>query len=223
MLIGRSQRLNFSIQSVPNRLSVFFSTYAMSFFVIPFKVTVRTTSPKMFILSPVTERAVFFVLSKDGLFRRRHVCKFIIERSEPESSRNFIVLLKISTVMYLRKFPSLLSPDFVLFHFWVSLIFWHTNNVLLRVQLYHSFYRLTSFSLDKTSSSVGHHRYNMVLVVDFFVYSYFVCRKYLFAQFYFSPSVENSVSVCSWYFYMSNSRFLNSFRVTFNGNPQLIF
>ena len=54
MLIGQSQRLNFSIQSVPNRLSVFFSTYTMSFFVILFKVTLRTTSPKMIILSPVT-------------------------------------------------------------------------------------------------------------------------------------------------------------------------
>ena len=83
----------------------------MGFFVIPFKVTVRTTSPKMFIVSPVTERVVFFVLSKAGLFRRHHVCKFIIEISEPESSWNFTVLLKILTVKYLRKFPSLLSPD----------------------------------------------------------------------------------------------------------------
>ena len=46
VLIGQSQRLNFSIQSVPNRLSVSFSTYAKSFFVIPFTVTVRTISPK---------------------------------------------------------------------------------------------------------------------------------------------------------------------------------
>ena len=91
VLIEQSQRLNFSIQSVPNRLSVFFSTYAMNFFVIPFKVTVRTTSPKKFIQSPVTERAVFFVLSKAGLFRRCHVCKFIIERLGPESSWNFTV------------------------------------------------------------------------------------------------------------------------------------
>ena len=95
VLIGQSQRLNFSIQSVPNRL-VFFSTYATRFFIIPFKVTVRTTSHKMFIPSPVSERAVFFVLSKAGLFRRRHVCKFIIERSEPESSWNFTGLLKIN-------------------------------------------------------------------------------------------------------------------------------
>ena len=80
VLIGQTQRLNFSIQSVPNRLPVFFSTYTLSFLIIPFKVTLRTTSPKMFILSPVTERAVFFVLGKDGLFRSRHVCKFIIER-----------------------------------------------------------------------------------------------------------------------------------------------
>ena len=87
VIIGQSQRLNFSIQSVPNRLSVFFfSSYALNFFVIPFKVTLRITSPKMFILSPVTERVVFFVLSKDGLFRRHHVCKFIIERSEHKSS-----------------------------------------------------------------------------------------------------------------------------------------
>ena len=169
----------------------------MSLLVIPFKVTVRTTSPKIFILSPVTERAVFFVLSKAGLFRRRHVCKFIIERSEPESSWNFTVWLKVLTVSYLRKSPFLLSPDCVLFYFWVYSIFWHTINVLFRGQLYHSFYWLTSFSLDKTSSSVGHYRYNMVLVVDFFVYSYFVCREYLVAQFYFSLSVGNSVSVCS--------------------------
>ena len=45
VLIGQSQRLNFSLQSVPNRLSVFFRTYAISFFIMPFKVTVRTTSP----------------------------------------------------------------------------------------------------------------------------------------------------------------------------------
>ena len=75
----------------------------------------RTTSPKMFIISPVTERAVFFILCKAGLFRRRHVCKFIIERSEPESSWKFTVLLKILTVTYLRKFLSLLSPDCVCF------------------------------------------------------------------------------------------------------------
>ena len=100
LLIGLSQRLNFSIQSVPNRLSVFFSTYAMSFFVIPFKVSVRTTSPKMFIRSPVTECAVFFVLSKAGWFRRHRVCKFITDRS----SWNFTALLKILTVTYLHKF-----------------------------------------------------------------------------------------------------------------------
>ena len=83
----------------------------MSFFVISFKVTVITISPKMFILSSVTELAVFFVLSKADLFGRRHACTFIIERSETESSWNFTVLLKILTVTYLRKFPSLLSPD----------------------------------------------------------------------------------------------------------------
>ena len=65
----------------------------------------------MFILLPLTEHAVFFVLSKAGLFRRRHVCKFIIERSESELSWNFMVLFKILTVTYLRKFLSLLSPD----------------------------------------------------------------------------------------------------------------
>ena len=92
VLKGQCQRLNFSIQSVPNRLSVFFSTYALSFFVIPFKVTLRTTSLKMFILSPVRERAVFFVYCKAGLFRRRHVYKFIIERSESESSWNFCLV-----------------------------------------------------------------------------------------------------------------------------------
>ena len=113
VLIGHFLRLNFSIQSVPNRLSVFFSTYPMSFFVISFKVTVRTISPKMFMLSPVTECAVFFVLSKAGLFRCRHICKFIIERLEPGSSWNFTVLLKILTVTYLCKFPSLLWPDCV--------------------------------------------------------------------------------------------------------------
>ena len=112
MLIGLSQRLNFSIQSVQNRLSVFFfCTYAMSFFVIQFKVTVRTTSPKMFILSPVTEYAVCFILSKAGSFRRRHVRKFIIKRSGPESSWNFTILLKNLIVTYLRKFPSLLSSE----------------------------------------------------------------------------------------------------------------
>ena len=61
---------------------MFFSTYVMIFLEIPFKIAVRTTLP-MFLLLPVTKRAVFFVLSKAGLFRRRHVFKSIIERSEP--------------------------------------------------------------------------------------------------------------------------------------------
>ena len=175
----------------------------------------------MFILSPVTKRALFSVLSKAGLFRRRYECKFIIERSEPESIWNLTFLLEILTVTYLSKYPSLLSPVFVLFYFWVSFIFWHTN-MFHRGQLYHSFYRLASFSLEKTSS-LGQDRYNMVPAVDFFVYSYFVCRTFLVAQFYFSLSVGNSVSVCSLFsFNMSNSRFLNSFRITFNGFYPLV-
>ena len=186
VLIGQPQRLNFSIQSVPNRLSVLFSTYVMIFFVIPFKVTVRTTSPKMFILSPVTEPAVFFVLTKSGLFRRRHVCKFNIEGSESRSSWNFTVSLKILIVIYLCKFPSFLSPDCV----YLILFLGFLNFFGIPTTRF-------SFLLGKTSSSVGHHRYNMVLVVDFFVYSYFVCRKCLIAQFYFSLTVGNSVSVCS--------------------------
>ena len=113
VLIGQSQKLIFSNQSVPNKLSVFFSTYALSFFIIPFKVTLSTTPPKMFVLSPVTERAVFFLLSKNGLFRCCHVCKFIIEKSESDSSWNFTVSLKILTMKYLRKLPSLLSPECV--------------------------------------------------------------------------------------------------------------
>ena len=211
VLIEQSQRLDFSIQSLPNGMSVFFSTYTMSFFVIPFKVTVRTTSPKMFILSSVTEHAVFFVLNKAGLFRRRHVCKFIIERSEPDSSWNFTVSLKFFTVTYLRKFPSLLSPGCVCLYFWVFWIFWHTNNVSLRVQIYPSFYWLTSFLLDKTSSSVGHHILTWPFIRTLFVVNFWSHNF----KFFFLWGIACSFALVSWN--MSNSRFLNSFRVTFNG------
>ena len=87
--------------------------------------------------------------------------------------------------------------------------------MLLRVQLYHGFYRLTTFLLDKTSSSIGHHRYKMVPVVAFFVYSYFVVN--IWSRNFTFLSVGNRESVCSWFFLnISNSRFLNSFRVAFN-------
>ena len=118
----------------------------------------------------------------------------LLSRGRNPSQAGIFVLLKILTIAYLRKSP---SSSFVLFHFWVSSIFRHTN-VLLRGQLYLSIYRFSSFSLGKTSSSVGHYRYNMVLAVDFSVYSYFVVN--IWSRNFTFLFLWGIVSVCSWFF-----------------------
>ena len=88
VLIGWSQRLNFWNQSDPNKFSVFFSTNTFYFLVIPFSDSGIIISPSNFVLSPVTVRVVLLVLFIIGLFNFLQVCKFIIDKSEPESNWN---------------------------------------------------------------------------------------------------------------------------------------
>ena len=113
VLIGWSQRLNFWNQSDPNKISVFFSTKTFNFLVIPFSDTGIIISPSNFILSPVTVRAVLLAIFIIGLFNFLQVCKFIIDRSEPESNWNLTDLFSTLTVMYLRTTLSDLLSLFV--------------------------------------------------------------------------------------------------------------
>ena len=78
-----------------------------------------------FILSPVTVRAVLLVIFIIGLFNFLQVFKFIIDRSEQESSVNLTDLFSNLTVMYLRTTLSDSSslfcmPDSVFNYFSVS-------------------------------------------------------------------------------------------------------
>ena len=123
VLIGWSQRLNFWNQSDPNTLSMFFSTNVL---VIPFHDTRIIISPSNFILSPVTVRAVLLFIFILGLFNFLLVCKFIIDKSEPESDRNLTDLFSTLTVMYLRATLSNLFSLFVcLALFLIILLFLH--------------------------------------------------------------------------------------------------
>ena len=100
VLIGWSQRLNFWNQSDPNKFSEFFSTKTFDFLVVSFSDTGMIISPSNFILSPVTVRTVLLVIFIIGLFNFLQVCKFIIDRSEPESNWNLTDLFSTLTVMY---------------------------------------------------------------------------------------------------------------------------
>ena len=113
VLIGWSQRLIFWNQSHPNKFSVFFSTKTFNFLVIPFSDTGIIISASNLILSPVTVCAVLLVIFIIGLFNFLQVCKFIIDRSEPESNWNLTDLFSTLTVMYLRTTLSDLSSLFV--------------------------------------------------------------------------------------------------------------
>ena len=84
-----------------------------NFLFIPFRDTGIIISPSNFILSPVTVRAVLLVIFIIGLFNFLQVCKFIIDKSEPESNWNLTDLLSTLTVMYLRTTSSDLSSLFV--------------------------------------------------------------------------------------------------------------
>ena len=59
-------------------------------------------SPSNIILFTVTVRAVLFVIFIIGLFNFLQVCKFIIDRTEPESNWNLTDLFSTLTVIYLR-------------------------------------------------------------------------------------------------------------------------
>ena len=121
VLIGWSQRLNFWNQSDPKRFSVFFSTKTFNFLVIPFTDTGIIISRSNLILSPVTVCAVLLVIFIIGLFNFPQVCKFIIDRSEPESNWNLTDLFNTLTVMYLRTtLPDSTSRFVCVFNFSVS-------------------------------------------------------------------------------------------------------
>ena len=96
LFIGWSQRLNFWNQSDPNKFSVFFSTKTFNFLVSDTGIII---SPSNFILSPVTVRAVLLVIFINGLFNFLQVCKFLIDKSEPESNWNLTDLFSTLTVM----------------------------------------------------------------------------------------------------------------------------
>ena len=102
VLMGKSHKLNFCIQSVPNKFSVFFSTNSFNFFVVPLKVTFVINSPSNLIFVPVNVSAVIDVFCIVGLFNFLHVCKLIMVKSDPESSCNLTSLFKILTSTYLR-------------------------------------------------------------------------------------------------------------------------
>ena len=70
--------------------------------VIPFNDTGIIISLSNSILSPFTVRAVLLIIFIIGLFNFLQVCKFIIDRSEPESNWNLTDLFSTLTVMYLR-------------------------------------------------------------------------------------------------------------------------
>ena len=83
-------------------------------------------SPSNFILSPVTVRAVLLIIFIIGLFNFLQVCKFIIDRSEPESNWKLTDLFSTLTVMYLQTTLSDLSSLFVyLTLFLVIFLFLH--------------------------------------------------------------------------------------------------
>ena len=106
VLIGWSQRLNFWNQPDPNKFSIFFSTktfkwYWDNYFAFKFYFVSCYRSRRMFVI---------FII---GLFNFLQVCKFIIDRSEPESSWNLTEVFSILTVMYLRTTLSDSSSVFV--------------------------------------------------------------------------------------------------------------
>ena len=137
VLIGWSQRLNSWNQSDPNKFSVFFSTKTFNFLVIPFSVTGIIISPSNFISFPVTVRGILLVIFISGLFNFLQVCKFIIDRLEPESNWNLTDLLSTLTVMYLRTTLSDLSSLFVcLTLFFIIFLFLHCEPY---VRIYGSF------------------------------------------------------------------------------------
>ena len=118
----------------------------------------------MLIFLPVTDFAVLSVFSRVGLFNFRQVRQLMIEISEPESSWNFMELLKISTVKYFLKFLLTISSDWacliLLLGFLVMLASQHWVN--LRPFFYCNFCNIFSSWLDRISSNAIYHNGNMV-------------------------------------------------------------
>ena len=113
--------------------------------VIPFSDTGTIISPSNFILSPVTVRADLLVLFIIGLFNFLQVCKFIIDKLEPESNWNLTDLFSTLTVMYLRTTLSDLSSLFVcLTLFLIIFLFLHCEPLCPNLsQFWHFFFFCT--------------------------------------------------------------------------------
>ena len=98
--------------------------------IIPFSDTEIIISPSDFILSPVTIRAVLLVIFIIGLFNFLQVCKFIIDRSEPESNWKLTDLFSTLNFMYLRTTLSDLSSLFAcLTQFLIIFLFLHCETL----------------------------------------------------------------------------------------------
>ena len=141
LLIDWPHSLKRSIQSVPNRFSDCLWTETFTFLVVPFRVTGSVSSPSNFILSPVTARAVLFVFLIVGFFNFFHVCRLMIDRSEPESSCRSTFLCRMWTVTYFRRFFSVLIFDLACLTLFYVL---YSYRVSLWGQFYHTRYKFCS-------------------------------------------------------------------------------
>ena len=143
VLIGWFQRLNFRNQSDPQKISCVLHYEAFWFLVIPFNDTGIIISPANFILSPVTVRAALLVFFIIGLFNFLQVCKFTIDRSDPESNWYLTDLFSTLTVMYLRITLSDSSSLFVcLTLFLIIFLFLHCEPLCPNLsQFWHFFVR----------------------------------------------------------------------------------
>ena len=86
---------NCVIQSVPNRLSVFFSRNDFNLRVFPLNVAFVINSSSNLIFSPIIDLAILVDLIIVGLPSFFQVCKLIIVRNDPESNWNFTLLFNI--------------------------------------------------------------------------------------------------------------------------------
>ena len=95
--MGISHDWNCSISSVPKRLCFSLQTFPISRLFFFFQCDVSMNLPSNSNFSPVTLLAILLVFIIVGLPSFLHVCKFIIDTSEPELSCNLILLLDIWT------------------------------------------------------------------------------------------------------------------------------
>ena len=159
--------------------------------VIPFSHTGIIILPSNFILSPVTIRAVLLVIFIIGLFNFLQVCKFIIDKSEPESNWNLTDLFCTLTVMYLRMTLSDLSSLFVcLTLFLIIFLFLYLCPNLL--QFWHFLY-----DRDSPSLNVIFHSGSKCWVI-FFGWHLSACIEILGNHIFFSLLPESMIGIYAW-------------------------